>query len=219
MKKVVITIILIASASTINAIEPKVSVESGENNGFGTRAAFGVYQLNRNYPLFFETGVSFSYQGDPGSAEDARKVFINDNAGGDIEEFGTTVILSADLGYRFWGNRDLSSSLFGGPRYSFYRANFIYNGDNEEFAVKHDAPGLGAGLRTDLRITNDLTIFLKGGIDYFFQTKLHGHGEFTYNPNDKDNNPRNDYTYEDADKAVNQPYISPAISFGVSYSL
>ena len=40
-----------------------------------------------------------------------------------------------------------------------------------------------------------------------------------YTPDGIDDNPRNAYTYEDADSVVNQPKLAPSVSLGFSYRL
>ena len=56
-------------------------------------------------------------------------------------------------------------------------------------------------------------------MDYYVPSKLFGHGQFEYTPDGVDDNPRNAYTYDDADSVVNQPKLAPAVSLGFSYRL
>lgn len=219
MKKTIVIMAALLSISNIYAASKAISLEGGNINGYGARGNFGVYPLTHSLPFYIEAGAGMFYQSDPGVAEDARSIFINDNSGGDIEEYGTTLVLSADIGYTFVNSRSIAGSFYGGPRYSFYRANFTYEGDNEEFAVKHDTHGFGMGLRIESRISQRSSLFAKAGLDYYVPSKLYGHGKFTYNPDDKDDNPRGDYSYEDADNAVNQPTWTPVITVGISYRI
>ena len=46
------------------------------------------------------------------------------------------------------------------------------------------------------------------GVGYFFKSRLEGH-DTAYEPDGDDVNPRNDYTWDDADDAVNQPRVEP----------
>jgi hypothetical protein len=55
-----------------------------------------------------------------------------------------------------------------------------------------------------------------GGADYFFESTLKGH-DTSYGPNGDDVNPREDYTYDDADDAVNQPKIMGRFMIGINY--
>lgn len=56
------------------------------------------------------------------------------------------------------------------------------------------------------------------GADYFFHGTLTGH-DTSYNPDGEDVNARSDYTYDDADKAIDQPELEFQAMFGFSYSL
>ena len=57
---------------------------------------------------------------------------------------------------------------------------------------------------------------LGGGADYFFQGTLKGH-DTAYSPDGDDVNPREDYTYDDADNAVNQPKFLGRFMIGINY--
>jgi hypothetical protein len=160
-----------------------------------------------------------AYQFNSGDADQARKVFINDNEGGTVKDYGLTVMILMDLTYRLAAKNELSVHLFGGPRGSFYSAHFAFIGDNEDFAVRHNTFGLGAGARLRLDISPKYSGDLGAGVDYYFPSKLFGHGQFEYTPDGVDDNPRNAYTYEDADSVVNQPKLAPFVTLGFSYRL
>ena len=53
---------------------------------------------------------------------------------------------------------------------------------------------------------NDRWSFLiQLGADYFFKSRIEGH-DTAYEPGGDNVNPREDYTWDDADDSVNQPY-------------
>jgi hypothetical protein len=56
------------------------------------------------------------------------------------------------------------------------------------------------------------------GGDYFFDAKLQGH-DTAYLPDGENVNPRDDFTYKDADKAINQPKIEFRLMIGFSYAI
>jgi hypothetical protein len=178
-----------------------------------------VRDLSANYPLGLRVSAGTAYQFDSGDADQARKVFINDNEGGTVQDYGLTVLVLMDLTYRLGGRNDLSLHLFGGPRGSFYSAHFAFIGDNEDFAVRHNTFGLGAGAELRLDLNAKYSLDLGVGLDYYFPSKLFGHGQFEYTPDGIDDNPRNAYTYEDADSVVNQPKLAPSVTLGFSYKL
>ena len=63
-----------------------------------------------------------------------------------------------------------------------------------------------------------MSLVLTGGAEYFFSTRLTGH-DTSYSPDGDNVNPRKDYTYSDADAAVEQPTWRPVVLVGVSYRL
>jgi hypothetical protein len=162
-------------------------------------------------------GAGAFYTSDPGNAEEARAIFINDATGGTIVKRGYTMPVQVDLGYRIVSTDNFSIHLAGGPRAAFHRARFSYVGDNEDFTVRSNVFGAGGFLEGNLNINADTALILKGGADYFFPPKFTAHGTFYYTPDGVDDNPRNDYTYEDADAAVYQPDLEIRVSLGVRF--
>ena len=58
---------------------------------------------------------------------------------------------------------------------------------------------------------------LHAGYDYFFPSDVHGH-DTTYNPDDNNVNPRDDYKYADVDDAINQPKHMVRLMIGFNYN-
>lgn len=65
-------------------------------------------------------------------------------------------------------------------------------------------------------MTRTLDLMIITGLDYYFQSRLKGH-DTAYSPDGEDVNPREDYTFSDADNAINQPGFEACIMFGVAY--
>lgn len=151
---------------------------------------------------------------EPGSAPDARRIFINDATNGTPKEAGSTWDLGLD-GILPRGER---SRFFGGVRYTRFKANFKYVGGNEDFDVTSNQWGLAAGMEAEFPMSPKLSLLLSGGGEYFFSSRLTGH-DTSYSPDGDNVNPRKDYTYSDADAAVNQPVIRPVALLGFSYRL
>jgi hypothetical protein len=63
-----------------------------------------------------------------------------------------------------------------------------------------------------------MSLLLAGGAEYFFDSRLTGH-DTSYSPDGDNVNPRKDYTYNDADDAVDQPVLRPIALLGFSYRL
>lgn len=151
---------------------------------------------------------------EPGSALDARRVFINDATNGTPREAGSTWDFGLDGIYPV-GER---TNFFGGVRYSQFKANFNFVGGNEDFDVTSQHWGLAAGLEIAYPMNAKMDLILAGGGEYYFKARLSGH-DTSYSPDGDNVNPRKEYTYSDADDAVDQPVIRPIALFGFSYRL
>lgn len=151
---------------------------------------------------------------EPGSAPDARRIFINDATNGTPKEKGHTM----DLGFDGLYPMGPRSHFFGGVRYSSFKANFKYVGGNEDFDVTSSHWGLAAGMEASYPMGPKLALVLAGGGEYYFSSRLTGH-DTSYSPDGDNVNPRKEYTYSDADDAVDQPTWRPIVLMGVSYRL
>ena len=110
------------------------------------------------------------------------------------------------------------TNFFGGVRYSSFTANFKYVGGNEDFDVTSSHWGAAAGLEAEFPMGQRMSLILSGGAEYFFSSRLTGH-DTSYSPDGDNVNPREDYSYSDADDAVGQPTFRPILLVGVSYKL
>ena len=212
-------VLVLGSTFTLPALEIYQGVESGYYGDVAGLLRFSVREVSERVPVGLRVLAGAIYQFDSGDATLARRIFINDNTGGTVEKYGLNLLVGLDLTYRLAGGTDLSLHAYGGPRGSFYSAHYTFVGNNEAFAVRSNAFGAGGGAAAVLRIAERVTGTLNAGVDYFFPAKLYGHGTYYYTPDGVDQNPRNDYTYEDADAAVNQPRLVLAVTLGLEYLL
>jgi len=58
---------------------------------------------------------------------------------------------------------------------------------------------------------------VSGGLDYYFNDTISGH-DTSYSPDGENVNPRQNYTYDDANNAINQPGIEFRLMIGAGYS-
>jgi len=216
MKRIGI-LLMILVAGGLGAVDFYIGAQGGFAQGGGGGLEVSVIDITENYPLSVKAGIGYFTNKDPGNAEAARRIFINDNQGGDIKKEGQNWLYWADLGWTFYENEQIQLDLFGGGRYSTFAAYFEYAGDNEAFYARTEAYGLGGGGEVRFFLNPRYYLSLAAGVDGFFKSHLYGHGQFSYNPEGVDDNPRNDYTYEDADEAVNQPDFIPRVTLGIHY--
>jgi len=151
---------------------------------------------------------------EPGDPANARRVFINDATNGTPEEAGRTWDFGLDGLYPIGATTD----FFGGLRYSRFKANFNFVGGNENFDITSSHWGLAAGVEASYPMGRKTSLILVGGGEFFFSSRLTGH-DTSYSPDGDNTNPRQDYSYSDADKAVGQPTWRPVALVGVSYRL
>jgi hypothetical protein len=185
----------------------------GYNGGFGGQINLTITSFQKGFPLSARFGMGYTTM-EPGKSADARRIFINNATNGTPEERGWMWNLNFDLliPLSFISN----SYIYLGPRYSMFTANFKYVGGNEDFDVTSNQFGLGGGLETQFPLVPNLYMVFGAGAEYFFEGTLKGH-DTSYSPDGDDVNPREDYSYSDADEAVNQPKILGRFMLGINY--
>ena len=213
-------LILISLASSFSQsydyyYKPKFfgGVSLGYYGGFGIQGNVTVSHFVREIPLSLRLGIGYTST-DPGNPADARKIFINDATNGVPEKSGEVWDLRADfiVPVRLFTN----SSIYAGVRYSMFTADFRFIDGNEFFTISSNAFGLGGGLETQFSLSSNLFLMFSAGADYYFSTKLSGH-DTEYNSDGVNVNPRRDYTFDDADNAINQPKLQPRVMIGINY--
>jgi hypothetical protein len=220
MKKILLyTLVFTIWVSLASAQEFRQGFSLGYQEDIAGIVTLDVEELNAQVPFSFGVFVGYSYQFDSGNAEDARKIFINDATGGTIQKFGSAIILGADFRYGLSTGSDTELRLFAGPRGVLYQAHYAFLGDNEDFDVRSNQAGAAGGIQALIPVSERIDLSLSAGVAYYLPATLEGHGEFLYSPDGVDDNPRNSYTWEDADGAVNQPGLSFPVFFGFRWKL
>jgi len=214
------TVLLVMAAltfatATADAARLSLGVQAGLRAGIGVEGNAMVKDFAEGFPMALRLAAGYSRR-EAGKADDARRIFINDNTNGTPEEKAWLWDIRFDFMYDFGWSSSADIYVTGGVRYSMFTANFKYIGGNEDFDVTSNQWGLGAGLEGYFNITQNLQFMVGGGVDYYFPSTLKGH-DTEYNPDGDDVNPRNDYTYDDADDAINQLSWEPRALIGLSY--
>ena len=199
------------------ATKPQFSagLQMGYNSGLGVAASGTISDFARGFPLQAKLGLWYTAV-EPGQAWDARQIFINNATNGIPEERGRTWELKLDFLYPVGLLSQSRTFLFGGVRHSRFTGNFKFVGGNEDFDVKSSQWGLGGGLEGHFRMSSRFDMVLSAGVDYFFSSTLTGH-DTAYNPDNDNVNPREDFTYSDADAAIGQPKWKPVAVMGFNY--
>ncbi len=187
----------------------------GYNGGFGGQFNLTIGNFQGGVPLSARFGIGYTIS-EPGIADSARKIFINDATNGTPEESGYSWNFRFDL--LFPVNILYKSDIYFGASYSMFTANFKYVGGNEFFDISSDQFGLGGGLETQLPLVQNLYMVFSVGADYFFESTLSGH-DTAYSPDGENVNPREGYSYENADNAINQPKLEGRFMIGINYGL
>jgi len=188
----------------------------GANGGPGFTLQAGIEEPAKGFPFMLRLGLGYTSK-EPGNAADARKIFINNATNGIPEKKGRTLDARLDFLYRVVWFSWQRFYLSGGPRFSHFKANFKYIGGNEDFDVRSKQWGLGLGLEKYYAVNPQIDLTLAIGVDYFAKTTLQGH-DTSYSPDGETVNGREDFTFKDADKAINQPFFVPRVLIGVTYN-
>jgi len=209
---------LATGAAPARALDLGWTALGGWQGGGVLRLTATASNVAQKLPLSFDLGVGHAFI-DPGNAGLARQVFINENTDGTPEESGGVWDFRADgvWGLRVRGLTDVGVSL--GVRYSMYSGRFKYVGGNEDFTITSNAWGFGVGVRGSIPMNKKLSLTAAAGLDWFPSQTLYGH-DASYSSNNVNNGREVNgvpYTWSDADRAVNQPWLLPSLLVGVSW--
>ena len=174
-----------------------------------------VGNFAEGFPMKMQFGIVYSRL-NPGNSLDARRVFINDNTNGDPEKTGSKWDFRLDFLYQVHWLSLKELYILGGPRYSRFNAHYDFVGGNEVFDIGTNQWGWGLGVRTDFPITRKIDFVVSTGADYYLNNKISGH-DTSYSPDGENTRARNDYDYDDADDAINQPKFQLRLLIGVNY--
>jgi len=213
-----LALLLLALASGgAGAGEFAAGLHAGYNAGVGFQGSGTFLNFTRDVPLSarFTLGYHWTSAGDPYAA---RRIFINNNTNGSPEKSANLWMMRFDLLFPVFDLGSQKMYFFGGARHGRYTANFNYVGGNENFDVKSNPWGLGLGFETWFAIGETTDFVAQLGVDYFGKSALQGH-DTTYMPSGDDVNPREDYTYEDADAAIDQPGWEMLVMIGIRVRL
>jgi hypothetical protein len=192
----------------------------GYYDDLGVTLGLRVEDTASDFPLYIQGRLGATYQVEPGNAEDARQFFINDNQGGNIEEYGQSYFLALDLGWKMYAKGPLNLELNVSGLLNHYQAHFTFIGNNESFTVKTTSFGIGLGANLRILFSEiNSSLMVKGGVEYFPKTRIDAHGTYYYTPDGEDDNPRNDYTYDNADESINQPSFRPYVQIGLLFPI
>jgi len=214
------TTVLFAQKDTKFAI----GLKAGYNMGFAVQTNITAYNVMQNIPVHMRFAIGFTSV-DPGSATEARRIFINNATNGTPNKKGQVIDYKLDFLVPF---KPLQNAYINvGPRYSNFKGNFEYVGGNENFDVTSSQWGFGAGIIDFFKINSKIKLEISAGLDYFIANTLTGH-DTSYSPDDENINPREDnqnddndvdFTFKDANEAINQPKFTPHIMIGLNYKL
>jgi hypothetical protein len=210
-----IAIAILISVAPAVAADYSASLIAGYNGGPGATASAAVANFADGFPMGLALGIGYTSVA-PGQALDARRVFINDATNGTPTKDGWRWDMRLDLTYQMALGSFEEFFLSGGPRYTFHTSNFNFIGGNENFDVTSKAWGLGLGAGGAFPMGSKAAFVLSGGADYYFEGTIEGH-DTAYSPDGENLNGRNDYTYADAQDAINEPALVFRLMIGVSY--
>ncbi len=199
-----------------------LGIQSGYNLGLGFQANITAHNILMDNPLNIR--FTFGHTNlNPGSSDDARRIFINNATNGTPEKKGR--IIDYRLDFLVPINIADDSFLKVGPRYANFKGNFNYIGGNENFDIVSNQFGFGVGIGKTYAINDVLNLEVNAGFDYFLPNTITGH-DTSYSPDDENINGRNDnqngdipFTFADADEAINQPKYMPQLMIGINYKL
>jgi hypothetical protein len=185
----------------------------GYSGGPGIQLNGRVAHFAEALPLGARFGIGYTSV-DPGTPLDARRIFINDATNGTPEEKGWFWDFRFDMIYTLSSSFAREITVYGGPRYALFTGNFNFIGGNEDFDITSRQWGFGLGMQGDFAMNSRTDFVISGGFDWFASSKLEGH-DTVYAPDGETVNGRNDYTFDDADEAVNQPKIELQLLLGI----
>jgi len=197
-------------------------VNIGYNRGFGLQANITASNFAKEFPFDLRLGIGYSFI-NPGDALDARRIFINNNTNGVPEKKGRSLDIRLDFlaGKTIFGINP--SYLVFGPRFSTFKGNFVYVGGNEDFDVTSHQWGVGIGIEHHFKMSENFSLVMSYGADYYIPSTLTGH-DTSYSPDNDNRNPKRDnqnndvyFIYKDANEAIKQPGFMPRLMLGVTF--
>ncbi len=190
-------------------------INLGYNNGFGLQGNLTFSNFAMDFPFSVRLGLGYTSV-DPGSPEKARVIFINDATNGVPEKSGTVWDFRMDFLYHVKIFSLRKADIYAGPRYSQFSGDFKFIDGNEFFSINSNQWGFGLGAESSFLLASRLDLVFSTGFDYYFSNTIQGH-DTSYSPDGEIINGRKDYTYKDADQAINQPKFIYKAMVGFNY--
>ena len=190
-------------------------LQMGYYSGLGFNMSATAQDFAQDFPFSVRLALGFA-RVSSGDEWAARRVFINNNTNGTARSNARIWDVRLDLLYPVKILNLNRTKLFAGPRHSDFDAYFEYIGGAETFNVKAKQWGLGGGVETAFALSPLVDMIVSVGADYYFRSTLSGHDTY-YRPDGNDTHPIADYTYADADKAINQPEVLTRMMVGLAY--
>ncbi len=201
----------------VSAADFSAGLGIGYAKNFAVRGEGLVTNFAQDFP--FGLGFAITYTGvDPGDPWGARRIFIANAHNGTPMTHGETWDFRMDFEYKLDIKGPHATFLYAGVRNSFFDGTYRYVGANEEFDITSDQWGIGIGAKGMFSISSRVDLALTVGVDSYFNGAIHGH-DTTYNPNNDNVNPHENFTYEDAAGVVNVPRLVPVLMIGLSYNI
>lgn len=213
--KIILILITILPLS-LQAAKFSSALTAGYNGGPGLYLNAELSDFANQFPFKLRMGAGYTMFNNPGKALDARHVFINNNSNGSPDKKGWLYDFRLDLLYQVGLLGLPNAYVYGGPRYAMFTGNFNFVDGNEDFDVVSNHWGWGLGIANYFRINNSFDLLIDAGSDYFISSILKGH-DTSYSPDNENVNPREDYSYDDADEAINQPKFNLRLMMGLNY--
>ena len=216
MKRILVIVLrMLIVPFTLQAGNLHIGGDLGYRSGLNLSVNGTIADLAKGFPFLIRTGISYTSL-DPGNSAEARRIFINNATNGTPEKAGWIWDFRIDLLYHVNWFSLKNAYFFAGPRYAWFTGNFNYVGGNENFDVTSNEWGFGVGLETHYPISNNFNLILSAGLDYYGTDVLTGH-DTSYNSDGEIINGRENYNYNDADSAINQPKFEPRLIIGFNY--
>jgi hypothetical protein len=212
-----LALLMTVGTCELQGAEFRLTGLAGLNGGPGGRVTAMASGFATGFPLALEVGIGYTSL-EPGDPWASRKIFINDNTNGTPENKGWAWDFRMDFLYRTSLLGMTNSYLYAGVRRSLFTADFKFVGGNEDFEITSNQWGVGLGARGGFPIGARVEFMLTAGLDYYFSTALEGH-DTAYGPDGFVVNGRENFTYTDADAAVDQPKLQPVALVGISLKL
>lgn len=212
----ILLLVLVLGLGTVRAADFSIGGLVGYKGGAAVRLTGTLSNFAEEFPLALEFGAGLTWM-DPGNAAEARRIFINDATNGTPEKSGSQWDLRLDFLYRLKVMGRSRIYAYAGVRRSMFTGNFKFVGGNEDFDVTCNQWGLGLGLKGAFAMGKNFDFTMALGFDQFFGNTLQGH-DTSYSPDGETVNGHHEYTYDDADAAINQPKFQPTALIGISYT-